>query len=131
NRWKVKRRTQTTLAAFEQHPVRGLLQQIGALLESIDRLVERDRAATRHRAVPLALRTSVETAKTAKITVAAGLDQEHIELLTDHACAGPAFERRPQRTRGGAAKRAEAILRIHPERQIEIAAFVPHLDPLA
>src|SRR5207244_6664029 len=125
---KVEGRTQASLAAFKQHAVPDGLEQIGALLEAIDHLVEPDRTATRRHAVPLVLGTSVEVAEPAKIAVADRFDQKHVELLAHHAGAGSALKRSAQRTCSRATERAEAILRIDPERQVEIAAFVPHFD---
>src|SRR5437660_1067051 len=90
----------------------GGLEQIGALLEAIDHLVEPDRTATRRHAVPLVLGTSVEVAEPAKIAVADRFDQKHVELLAHHAGAGSALKRSAQRTCSRATERAEAILRI-------------------
>jgi hypothetical protein len=97
NCWKIERRTQPADAALVQHRVPRRLQQIGPRSELGNPLVEGNRAAARHQAFPLVFRTGVERAKPAKIAIAARLDQENIELLTDHAGTRPLFKGRAQR----------------------------------
>ena len=62
--------------------------------------------------------------------IAVRLEQKHVDLVADDAGADSRLKSLAQSAIAPSSQFTEAMLRIDPERQIEIAAFVPNLDPL-
>lgn len=131
DRGQVKGGAQPAGPSLVQHRLGRRRQKIGARPELFDPLVERDFATTRNKAVAMPLRTFVERAEPSEIAVGSRLDQEHVQLMADDAHAGAHLVSASQRTFSGATQFAEAMLRLDPQRQIEIAALMPDLDAFA
>ncbi len=106
-------------------------QKIGARHEPVDYLVKRDCAATGNEAIAFSLGTLVERAESAQIDVGRRIEHEDIELMGDNAGVGARRKCLAQSTIGGPMYFTKTLLRFDPERQIEIAAFMPNLDALA
>nr|WP_189521446.1 hypothetical protein [Mesorhizobium sp. M1B.F.Ca.ET.045.04.1.1] len=100
-------------------------------MEIRNTLVEGYRSATGNQTVFLSFRTLAEGTEPAKVAVAAGLEQEYVELMVGDADAHACLEGLSQRGGSRAAQLAEPMLRVDPHRQIEIAALVPDLDARA
>ena len=105
-------------------------QKIGARYKSVDHLVERDCAATRNEAIAFSLWTLVERAESAQIGVVRRIEHEDVELMGDNAGVGTRRKCLAQSTISLPVYFAKTLLRFDPERQIEIAAFMPHLNAL-
>nr|WP_187399367.1 hypothetical protein [Bradyrhizobium paxllaeri] len=99
--------------------------------EVSDDFVEWNRAAVGNEAIAFSLRTTAERTEPAKIPVAHRFEQKDIQLVADNADAETRFICLAQGSTGRPADFPEAVLPIDPERQIEIAAFMPDFDALA
>src|SRR6186713_2565941 len=73
----------------------------------------------------------IEFAEPPQIAVAARFKQKQVELLGDDAGSSTGLLSPAQGKGRRLAQFAEAVLRIDPERQVEVATFVPDLDALA
>src|SRR4029077_16909623 len=97
-------------------------------LEFRDPLVEGDRPATGNEAVAFSLGTLVEVAKPAEIAIALRLEHKDIHLMVGDAYAGARLICLAQGEGAHPTQFAETVLRIDPESQVEVLAFMPDLD---
>lgn len=127
-RSRAERSTPTPLV---EHRISRRRQQIGPGRKSGDDLVERNRTATGREAIAFALGTLVVAAEATEIAIASRLEQKGIDPVVRNTHTGSGFECLAQGAGACLAQFGEPLLRVEPERHVEITAFVPDLDAAA
>jgi hypothetical protein len=128
---QIKRGSQPSLAALIKHRVAGRCQNIRVRYEIGKAPVEWDGTAPWNQAVWLTFGTLIEITEPAEIGIASRSKQKYIYLMAGDARTDAGLMRGLQGANTGPAQFAQTVLRVDPQRQIEIAAFMPDLDALS